>query len=109
MFSLLSSFIYLDWFKTANWVVITYDVTNKNSFDKIKRYVDRIKDKCLSDPLIVLWGWKADKTKNRIVSSEEGMKAAEEINAIFIETSALYKTSVYELFKMIICKLLDNF
>ena len=73
--------------------IIVYDVTSRDSFNRIKVWQEDLYTKSGVDdtanfPLIV-FGNKKDLEDQRVVSTKEGQTLAHEINALFVETSAL--------------------
>ena len=82
--------------KSANGIVLIADLTNKESFDNIKKWLKDI-DENLRDPCVVLFGNKADLPKDKWqVTSEEAKKYAEENKLIYFETSAKTNQGIKE-------------
>ena len=78
--------------KNSQIVVFVYDITNKKSFNELPFWVNYVKE-LLGDYVVFgLAGNKFDLFANgdgdEIVDTEEGKKYAEEIGALFEETSA---------------------
>ena len=68
-------------YKKANGILLTFDLSNKDSFDRLDFWVQELKEYTgLQDLYIVLVGNKNDKTEERKVSYEEAKKYAEENN-----------------------------
>ena len=88
------------YFKNSICAIITYDITNKESFDNIQDWIDEVKNQSSKNTLLVLVGNKIDLENERIVSFDEGKKFAEDNNMLFIETSALNGTGINQLFNM---------
>ncbi|KAI8124862.1 hypothetical protein FF38_05846 [Lucilia cuprina] len=78
--------------------VIVYDVTNTKSFDLTTKWIEDVRLERGNEIIIMLVGNKSDLHDKRQVSSEEGARRAEELNAMFIETSAKNGNNVKELF-----------
>ncbi len=76
------------YYKIANGAILVYDVTNKDSFDRINRWLEEIRNNTSKDIKIMLIGNKNDLMDSREVSLEEGKALAEENNIFFWETSA---------------------
>ena len=74
--------------KGAKIVIFVYDVTNKESFDDLKFWVSATEEILGKEPGLGLVGNKIDLFDRQIVSKEEGEKYANEIGALFVETSA---------------------
>ena len=88
------------YFKNSACAIITYDITNKESFDNVEEWINEIKNQSSKDILLVLVGNKNDLENERIVNFDEGKKFADDNNMLFIETSALNGTGIDQLFNM---------
>ncbi|MHA2250067.1 MAG: Rab family GTPase, partial [Candidatus Kariarchaeaceae archaeon] len=87
-------------YRGAKGALLTYDLTEKASFENVKSWHKEAKSKA-KDQLFVLIGNKND-LANRKVSAENGKKMAKELNcADFLETSALTGDYVDEAFKLL--------
>eukprot|EP01122_Echinamoeba_exundans_P007999 TRINITY_DN2573_c0_g1_i1.p1 TRINITY_DN2573_c0_g1~~TRINITY_DN2573_c0_g1_i1.p1 ORF type:complete len:308 (+),score=42.33 TRINITY_DN2573_c0_g1_i1:85-1008(+) len=78
-------------FRGAHGVVIVFDVTDKNSLERVRFYknemVRNITDQSLLDAAVLV-GNKIDLESKRVVSTEDARKLAEELKLTYIETSA---------------------
>ena len=96
--SLTSSF-----YKNADCCLLVYDITSKESFEKIKTYyITKIKENCYKIIKVVLLGNKKDLEKNRKVPVEDGIKLAEENEFIFMESSCYSNHNVADAFTTLI-------
>ena len=90
----------------AKVAIIVYDVTNKKTFDEVKKYwynkIQEIDDK---DIIIALVANKYDLYEKRQVSNEEGEEYAKSIKAIFASTSAKNNSGIKTLFENIAMKI----
>ena len=76
-------------------IIMVYDITNKESFDEMKNFwFNSINDNISNNPIIGIAANKSDLYENEEVDKEEGKKYANDINAIFKETSALSFESI---------------
>lgn len=79
--------------------VLVYSITSAKSFDVIKSIHEKLLDITGKTHVpVVLVGNKTDLHLERIVSTEEGRKLAEDWKALFLETSAKENASVSEIF-----------
>ncbi|XP_037809924.1 LOW QUALITY PROTEIN: ras-related protein Rab6-like [Lucilia sericata] len=78
--------------------VIVYDVAKSKSFDLTTKWIEDVRAERGNEIIIMLVGDKSDLHDKRQVSSEEGARRAEELNAMFIETSAKNGKKIKELF-----------
>ena len=75
--------------KGAQIVIMVYDITKRDTFDEIKNYwYNNIKNIIGKDTIIGIAGNKSDLYENEQVTKEEGQQYAQEIKAIFKETTA---------------------
>ena len=93
--------------KNANCVILTYDVTNKSSFNSLNKWLTDAKDNVVEGTFIILCGNKIDLTSQRVISKEEGKKFAEDNSISFVETSASSGEGIEELFRIIIGNFCD--
>ena len=78
------------YYKGAEGIILVFDLTKKESFDKINDWIKQIKLNTQSDEIaIVLLGNKKDLVDMRVISFEEGKERAEAFGIKFFETSAL--------------------
>ena len=85
------------YFKGARGIIITYDVTDKNSYNNLKSWMKQIEDNAPKNVKKVLVGNKCD-VPDRKVTEEEGKKLADEYGMNFFETSAKMNQNVNEAF-----------
>ena len=98
----------ISYFKGVNWVVVVYDITSRESFDKVEAFVKETKEYAPKKNIIFIWGNKIDMNRERVISTEMGLKAAERHNAYFIETSAKDGTNIEIIFNLIAWALKHN-
>ncbi|XP_010146288.1 PREDICTED: ras-related protein Rab-6A isoform X2 [Eurypyga helias] len=81
--------------------VIVFDVTNLNSFQQTSKWIDDVRTERGSDVIIMLVGNKTDLADKRQVSVEEGERKAQELNVMYIESSAKAGYNVEQLFRRV--------
>ena len=82
--------------RSAQGVVLVFDLTNRKSFENINVWLEQIKEN-LDNPFIVLFGNKNDRSKKEWqVNIEEAEEFAKKINLKFFETSAKTKFGINE-------------
>lgn len=96
--SLIPSYI-----RDSHVAIVVYDVTNKKSFEYIDKWVEDVKSERGEENVILcIVGNKNDLVDERQVSTEEGERKAQVLNAkIFMETSTKAGFNVKNLFKKI--------
>ena len=93
--------IVTNYLRNANGVILVYDITKEDSFEKIKMWVDQLKDNNDTNSIILL-GNKSDLNTKRVISKEEGIKLAEKLNCDFFEVSALSNENISEAIEIIV-------
>ena len=89
-------------YQNAAVAVLVYDITRRDSFDKLKNFwIKELKENAPTDIILAIAGNKSDDYENEVVSLKEGKELAQEINAIFKSTSAMLSHGIDELFKCI--------
>ncbi|KAL7716534.1 small monomeric GTPase [Entamoeba marina] len=91
------------YFRNGHGFLIVYSVTDRNSFESIKNYYNKIlRVKEESSFPIVFVANKVDLVKDRDVTEKEGKEKAEESNVKYIETSAKNKLNIEDAFYMLV-------
>jgi len=87
------------YYKGADGIVLVFDLTDRNSFEKIREWMKQIQSYTQRDSIaIVLLGNKCD-AENKAVSSKEANDIATEYKMKFFETSAMNNINIEESFK----------
>lgn len=87
------------YYKGADGILLVYDITDRNSFEKIKDWMKQIQENTIKEQIgIVLLGNKCD-LEDRQVSLEEGQNIAKEYGILFWETSAFKDKNITESFE----------
>jgi len=86
------------YYRNAVGGLLVYDITNKESFQNVKKWLENVKEFSKSPVSLVLVGNKTDLESERVVSKEEGEAFAKEHGLPFIETSAKQSANVDEAF-----------
>ena len=94
------------YYRDAQVAILTYDVTNEESFEGLNYWLNELSEKVERDSMLLcLVGNKNDvKKKKKRVPTSKGKAFAEENNMIFFETSAKTGAGVKELFQTIAVK-----
>ncbi|KMZ61497.1 Ras-related protein RABA1i [Zostera marina] len=85
-------------YKKAAGVIIVYDITRRDSYENVKRWLTEVKKYASTNVVIILVGNKADLHDLRAVTTEEADAFAKKENIFFMETSALKSTNVCDSF-----------
>ncbi|KAI3388186.1 hypothetical protein SNEBB_006232 [Seison nebaliae] len=81
--------------------VVVYDVTSDESFQQTRKWIDDVRTERGTEVIIVLVGNKTDLNESRQVNFDDGQSKAQELNVMFLETSAKSGYNVQKLFQMI--------
>ena len=95
------------YYKGAHGIILTYDVTDANSFKNIRNWIKQIEANAQTSVKIVLVGNKCDKP-DRVVTKEEGKKLADDHNMSFFETSVKTNQNVTEVFNFLTKEILES-
>jgi len=90
------------YYRGAVGALVVYDITKKQSFESVARWVQEVKDHTDENIQIMVVGNKADLALNRQVQVEEAKNFAMENGFHYIETSAYTSKNVEEAFKQLI-------
>ena len=86
------------YYKGADGIVLVFDLTDRNSFEKIREWMQQITSYTQKDSIgIVLLGNKCD-AENKAVTSQEANEIASEFNMKFFETSAMNNINIEDSF-----------
>lgn len=87
------------YYRASNGAILVYDITDQDSFQKVKNWVKELKKMLGSDIVITIVGNKTDLDKDRTVNIEEAQSYAQAVGATFFETSAKLNEGIEELFQ----------
>lgn len=93
------------YYRGAVGALLVYDITKKDSFDNVERWLKELKDHADSNIVIMLVGNKRDLQHLRAVPTEDGSLFAENNGLSFIETSALDSHNVENAFRSILSEI----
>ncbi|CAL6055686.1 Rab1a [Hexamita inflata] len=86
------------YYRSANCVIIVFDVTRARTFEDVKFWVNEVQQKGSADVIISIVGNKIDRD-NREISKETGESYANSIGALYSECSALNGDGVEQIFE----------
>ncbi|KAL5538859.1 hypothetical protein UlMin_043556 [Ulmus minor] len=86
------------YYRGALGAMLVYDITKRQSFDHVARWVEELRAHADSSIVIMLIGNKADLVDLRAVPTEDAVEFAEEQGLFFSETSALNGDNVESAF-----------
>jgi len=86
------------YYKNSVCAIVTYDITNRNSFENVQDWIDEVKSQTPKEILLVLVGNKIDLENERVVSFDEGKKLSKNNDMLFFETSAKNGNGINDVF-----------
>ena len=86
------------YFQSSHGLLVVYDITDRESFEKINFWMENIKNNAPENAKLILVGNKCDLANERKVTIEDGENKARNYNIKFFESSAKDGTNVNELF-----------
>jgi len=89
-------------------VIVVYDISNRESFEKVKDWISEVRDHALDDVPIALVGNKNDLDQRKKVSTCEAKKFSDESGLMFFETSAKNTSGINTVFGMLADTIFEN-
>ncbi|PON37410.1 Small GTP-binding domain containing protein [Trema orientale] len=90
------------YYRGAVGALLVYDITKRQTFDNVQRWLRELRDHADSNIVIMMAGNKADLNHLRAISSEDAGALAEKEGLSFLETSALEALNVEKAFQSIL-------
>ena len=99
-----------NFYRKADGIIIVYDITNKESFERIQDWVKSVYDNTdtYKEIQMIIVGNKIDLEERREVSKEEGLKIGKYFEIDFFEASAKNSEGVRNFMVKIIKDILNN-
>ncbi|KKN38617.1 hypothetical protein LCGC14_0751710 [marine sediment metagenome] len=88
--------------------ILVFDVTRKETYDKIESWFKEILDASSTISLILVAN-KVDMEGERVVTTEQGEELAEKLNLSYIETSAKTGENIDDAFKMLALQIIKRY
>ena len=85
-------------FQRVQGIMLMYDITNRESYEKLPKWVKFINEQAYNVPVILVGNKIDDENENRIVRKEEGKDFAKRNGYLFYEASALNGKNVNNAF-----------
>lgn len=96
------------YYRDANGALLVYDITDAESFVKVKKWVKELRKIVGNDIAIAIAGNKIDLEKNRHVNKQEALDYAKSVGAAHFDTSAKSNKGLDEVFIDLSTKLLSK-
>lgn len=98
-----------NYFQSGDGFVIVYDISNRESFEKLDYWIEQIKTNAQENIKLILFGNKCDITDDREVSKEDGEEYAKKNKIKFFEVSAKEGTNVVNAFETFVNDILASY
>ncbi|EAY04500.1 small GTP-binding protein, putative [Trichomonas vaginalis G3] len=95
------------YYRNCHAAIVVFDITNRQSFASASDWISEVRATG-EKPLLVLVGNKIDLNQNRQVNDTDGQELADQLECLYIETSALSGIGIELLFQNIIKGLNEN-
>ncbi|CAD8063141.1 unnamed protein product [Paramecium primaurelia] len=96
------------YYRGAIGAVLVYDITNKQSFDAVERWIQEVRENADKDIVIMIIGNKSDLKHLRAIRQESGQDLAQMYKVAFMEASAQDGSNVDQAFTQIIQQIYQN-
>ena len=93
------------YYRGAVGALLVYDITKRQTFDNVQRWLRELRDHADSNIVIMMAGNKSDLKHLRAVLEEDGHALAEKEGLSFLETSALEATNIEKAFQTILTEI----
>ncbi|EXB93780.1 Ras-related protein RGP1 [Morus notabilis] len=93
------------YYRGAVGAMLVYDITKRQSFDHVARWLEELRGHADKNIVIMLVGNKSDLGTLRAVPTEDAKEFAQRENLFFMETSALESTNVESAFLTVLTEI----
>ncbi|CAN4102265.1 unnamed protein product [Withania somnifera] len=93
------------YYRGAVGALLVYDITKRQTFDNVQRWLRELRDHADSNIVLMMAGNKSDLNHLRAVSEQDGQNLAETEGLSFLETSALESVNVDKAFQTILTEI----
>ncbi|BFG35514.1 ras-related protein Rab11A [Prunus yedoensis var. nudiflora] len=95
------------YYRGAVGAMLVYDITKRQSFDHIPRWLEELRSHADKNIVIILIGNKSDLENQRAVPTEDAKEFAQKEGLFFLETSALESTNVESAFLTVLTEIFN--
>merc|ERR1712178_365924 len=96
------------YYRDADGALLVFDVTDGESFEKVKMWVRELRKMVGDDIVIAIAGNKSDLERNRQVTTEEGQSYAASVGASYFNTSAKLNRGIDDVFLDLAKRMLEG-
>lgn len=95
------------YYRGAVGAMLVYDITKRQTFDHIPRWLEELRGHADKNIVIILIGNKTDLEDQRNVPTEDAKEFAQKEGLFFLETSALDSTNVEDAFMKVLTEIFN--
>ncbi|KAG9451476.1 hypothetical protein H6P81_011441 [Aristolochia fimbriata] len=95
------------YYRGAVGAMLVYDMTKRQTFDHIPRWLEELRSHADKNIVIILIGNKSDLEDQRAVPTEDAKEFAQKEGLFFLETSALESTNVENAFMTVLTEIFN--
>lgn len=95
------------YYRGAVGAFLVYDITKRQTFDHIPRWLEELRSHADKNIVIILIGNKSDLENQRAVPTEDAKEFAQKEGLFFLETSALEATNVENAFTTVLTEIFN--
>ncbi|CAN6479940.1 unnamed protein product [Victoria cruziana] len=95
------------YYRGAVGAMLVYDITKRQTFDHIPRWLEELRSHADKNIVIILAGNKCDLEDQRVVPAEDAQEFAQREGLFFLETSALNATNVESAFLTVLTEIFN--
>ena len=96
------------YYRGAHASFIIFDLTNRTSFEAVKKWYQETIDYAGRSTAIIIIGNKADLVDQRVIETEEAVELVRDLNCTYVETSAKTGENVVAVFNLIAMYLVER-
>ncbi|CAH9105957.1 unnamed protein product [Cuscuta europaea] len=95
------------YYRGAVGAMLVYDITKRETFDHIPRWLEELRNHADKNIVIILIGNKIDLEQQRAVPTEDAKEFAQKESLFFLETSAMEATNVEDAFMKLLTEIFN--
>uniref|UniRef100_A0A5B6ZR31 Putative ras-related protein Rab11D-like n=1 Tax=Davidia involucrata TaxID=16924 RepID=A0A5B6ZR31_DAVIN len=95
------------YYRGAVGAMLVYDITKRQTFDHIPRWLEELRGHADKNIVIILIGNKTDLEDQRVVPTEDAKEFSQKEGLFFLETSALESTNVETAFLTVLTEIFN--
>lgn len=95
------------YYREAKGILLVFDVCDRDSFRRVRDWMEQIRMNGEDDVQVVLVGAKADREESRVITVDEAERMAREFGIAYIETSAKDKLNVEIAFETLVRQIIQ--